>query len=55
MAKAMELLRKLAQLRGKQNEEARVFDDRLAKLGRVRQVSVARSVLFKTERSHPAA
>jgi hypothetical protein len=49
MAKAMELLRKLVQLRSKQDETTSAFDDRLAKLSGVRQVSVARSVLFKTE------
>jgi hypothetical protein len=55
MAKAMELLRKLGSLGKKQGDSETAFDDRLAKLGGVRQVSVARSVLFKTGPSHRAA
>ncbi|MBK6467832.1 MAG: hypothetical protein WAT25_10215 [Paracoccaceae bacterium] len=55
MAKAMDILRKLNVFRGKEPEGQTVFDNRLQKMGGVRQGSVARAVLFRTERSHSAA
>ncbi len=54
MAKAMDILRKLNVFRGKEPEGQTVFDNRLQKMGGVRQGSVARAVLFRTERSHSA-
>lgn len=55
MAKAMELLRKLGQRRAAKEEAPSAFDNRMQKLGHLRQVSVARSVLFRTAQSHSAA
>ena len=52
MAKAMEMLRKFSLFGFKSPEGPTVFDARLQKMGRVRQVSVTRTVLFRTEPSH---
>lgn len=55
MAKAMELLQKLALRRNADQPGQSVFDTRLQKLSGVHHVSVARAVLFRTARSHSAA
>ena len=55
MAKAMEALRKIGLFGGKTPDAETAFDARLQKLGGVRQVRIARAVLFRTEPSHSAA
>lgn len=55
MTKTLTILRQLTPFKPKQPDGPSQFDQRLQKLGGVRQVRVARAVLFKTAASHPAA
>lgn len=52
MAKALMILQKLGLFRPKEADGPSAFDLRLQRLGGVRQVNVARAVLFRTGLSH---
>ena len=52
MAKALTFLRSLGLFQPKQPDGETAFDKRLQQMGGVRQVSVARAVLFRTGLSH---
>ncbi len=55
MTKALEFLRNLTAKREVQPEVDDAFDARLKKLDAVRQVSVSRAVLFRTQPAHQEA
>ncbi|WP_157971151.1 hypothetical protein [Pseudogemmobacter bohemicus] len=55
MTKALEFLRSLTTKRDAQPDVDAAFDARLQKLDAVRQVTVSRAVLFRTQAAQPEA
>lgn len=55
MSKALEFLRNLTAKREVQADVDAAFDARLQKLDAVRQVTVSRAVLFRTQPAHQEA
>lgn len=55
MKKAVDFLRRLRSKRQEKPVTDAAFEARLQKMNRVRHVSVARAVLFRTRSGHPEA